>query len=101
MLDTHLQAVELLRDGSHVRDYTVGEWLAALGRRGFALRSFRSFRLRMDFPVWIARMRTPEDRADAILSIQASAPAEVKAALRDRGGWIFMLDVMMVETVAG
>ena len=35
MLDTHLQAVELLRDGSHVRDYTAAEWLGALGRRGF------------------------------------------------------------------
>ena len=100
MLDTHLQAVELLRDGSHVRDYTVGEWLSALGRRGFALRSFRSFRVRMDFPVWIARMRTPEDRADAILSIQASAPAEVKQHFEIEADGSFMLDVMMAETVA-
>ncbi len=28
-LDTHLQAVELLRDTSHVRDYSAGEWQAA------------------------------------------------------------------------
>jgi len=101
MLDTHLQAIELLRDGSHVRDYAVGEWLSALGRRGFALRAFRSFRLRMDFPVWIARMRTPEDRANAILSIQATAPAEVKQHFEIEADGSFMLDVMMAETVAG
>ncbi len=35
--DTHLQAVELLRDASHVRDYSVAEWLAMLGRAGFAV----------------------------------------------------------------
>ena len=28
--DTHLQAVELLRDPSHVRDYSRREWLAML-----------------------------------------------------------------------
>ena len=30
LLDTHLQAVELLRDTSHVRDYSVAEWTAAI-----------------------------------------------------------------------
>jgi SAM-dependent methyltransferase len=101
MLDTHLQAVELLRDGSYVRDYSVGEWLTALGRRGFALRAFRSFRLRMDFPVWIAHMNTPEDRASAILTLQASAPAEVKQHFEIEKDGSFWLDVMMMETVAG
>jgi len=101
ILDTHLQALELLRDGSHVRDYSAAEWLAALGRRGFVLRECRSFRLRMDFPVWIARMRTPQDRADAILSLQASAPAEVKAHFEIEQDGSFMLDVLMMETVAG
>ena len=88
MLDTHLQAVELLRDGSHVRDYTVGEWLSTLGRRGFALRAFRSFRLRMDFPVWIARMRTPERPRQRDPDDSGLGARRGQAALRDRGGWI-------------
>jgi hypothetical protein len=46
-------------------------------------------------------MRTPEDRANAILSIQASAPAEVKQHFEIEENGSFMLDVMMVETVAG
>jgi ubiquinone/menaquinone biosynthesis C-methylase UbiE len=101
MLDTHLQAVELLRDGSHVRDYTAAEWLGALGRRGFLPRACRSFRLHMDFPVWIARMNTPEDRASAILTLQASAPAEVKQYFGIEEDGSFWLDVLMMETVAG
>ncbi|VVE45301.1 SAM-dependent methyltransferase [Pandoraea terrae] len=28
LLDTYLQAVEVLRDTSHVRNYAVGEWIA-------------------------------------------------------------------------
>ena len=37
LFDTHLQAIELLRDTSHCRDYSAAEWLAGLGRAGFAL----------------------------------------------------------------
>jgi ubiquinone/menaquinone biosynthesis C-methylase UbiE len=36
--DTHLQAVELLRDTSHVRDYSAAEWIATLVRAGFVVR---------------------------------------------------------------
>ena len=35
LLDTHLQAVEILRDPSHIRDYTTQEWLAFFGEAGF------------------------------------------------------------------
>ena len=61
LLDTHVQAVELLRDTSHVTQSPLAEWTAALGEAGFAVRALRTWQLRMDFPVWIARMRTPED----------------------------------------
>ncbi len=99
LLDTHLQAVELLRDTSHVRDYSMGEWTAALGRAGFAILSCRTWRLRMDFPVWTARMRTPADQIKAIRALQEAASAETKAhfAIEDDGS--FLLDVMMIETV--
>ena len=37
LLDTHLQSLELLRDTSHVRNYTLAEWSDALARAGFVL----------------------------------------------------------------
>jgi len=100
LLDTHLQAIELLRDTSHVRDYTLGEWIAALGRAGFAVASTRTWRLRMDFATWTARMRTPAGLVTAIRALQAAASAETRAhfAIEDDGS--FMLDIAMMETVA-
>jgi SAM-dependent methyltransferase len=78
-LDTHLQAIELLRDVSHVRNYSIAEWVAALSRAGFVLEgvTIRSL-FRMDFPVWTARTRTPASHVAAIRSLQITAPAIVK-----------------------
>lgn len=101
LLDTHLQAIELLRDTSHVRNRTAAEWLDALGRAGFLPRRSRTWRLRMDFSVWTARMRTPELHVRAIRALQEAAAAEIRAHFAIEPDGSFMLDVMMVETVAG
>lgn len=98
--DTHLQAVELLRDTSHVRDYDAGEWLAALVRAGFAVRATRSWRLRMDFPTWIARMRTPEGNVQAIRALQATASADVATHFAIEADGCFLLDTLLIEAVA-
>jgi ubiquinone/menaquinone biosynthesis C-methylase UbiE len=79
VLDTHLQAVELLRDVSHVRNYSLAEWIAALSRLGFAVSSLSAHRLRMEFASWIARTRAPELHAQAVRSLQQTAPPAVKA----------------------
>lgn len=100
LLDTHLQAIELLRDTSHLRNRTAGEWLAALGWAGFAVRACRTWRLRMDFPVWIARMRTPTLHVHAIRALQDAAAAETRAHFAIEPDGSFLLDVLMVETVA-
>jgi SAM-dependent methyltransferase len=97
LLDTHLQAIELLRDHSHVRDYTCAQWLDALARSGFALEACRTWRLRMDFPVWIARMRTPEDNVKAIRALQDAASAETRAHFAIEPDGSFLLDVLMIE----
>jgi hypothetical protein len=80
-LDTHLQAVELLRDASHVRDWSVPEWVAALARAGFALDGVTARLLRMDFSAWIARTGAPPLHAQAIRSLQDQAPAQVREGL--------------------
>lgn len=100
LFDTHLQAVELLRDTSHVRNYTASEWLAALGRCGFIAASCRTWQLRMDFPVWTARMRTPDDNVRAIRALQAAASAEIKAHFAIEADGSFLLDVLLIETRA-
>ena len=78
VLDTHLQAMELLRDSAHVRNYSVAEWLAALGAAGFALRDFCARTLRMEFGAWTARTQTPQALTTAIRQLQLGAPAGVR-----------------------
>jgi ubiquinone/menaquinone biosynthesis C-methylase UbiE len=100
LIDTHLQAVELLRDTSHVRDYSIEEWREKLVAAGFAITGERKWRLRMDFPVWIARMATPEPLATAIRMVQECAPEDVRRHFAIEADGSFMLDMAMFETVA-
>ncbi len=97
LLDTHLQAVELLRDPSHVRDYRVSEWRAMLDAAGFAPGAVMASRPRMEFASWIARMRTPAAHVAAIRALQASAPAEVAAHFRIEPDGSFRLDSALIE----
>ena len=84
-LDTYLQAVEVLRDTSHVRDYARAEWEAALAGAGFVTGASRTHRLRMDFASWTLRMRTPVALATAIRGVAGSHGDSGAAAFRYRG----------------
>ena len=97
LFDTHLQAIELLRDHSHVRNYTSAQWLDTLGRSGFAVDACRTWRLRMDFPVWIERMQTPQDNVKAIRALQNTASTETKAHFTIEPDGSFLLDMLMIE----
>jgi SAM-dependent methyltransferase len=96
-LDTFIQSIELLRDPSHVRDYSRAEWERALGAAGFRASAFTPRRLPLDFASWIARMRTPEAHAAAILSLQRAISAEIAAHFDVRPDGSFTLDVMTIE----
>lgn len=76
LLDTHLQAVELLRDISHVRDHSGDEWRGMLVAAGFSLRDENAWRLPIRFDAWLARMRTPFVLEAAIRQLMAGAPEE-------------------------
>jgi ubiquinone/menaquinone biosynthesis C-methylase UbiE len=78
LLDTWFQAIELLRDPSHIHNRAVGEWTAALAQAGFAIESVTTARLRLEFASWIERMRTPQAHVAAIQSLLARAPGEVR-----------------------
>jgi len=70
LIDTYFQAIELLRDCSHVRNYTRAEWDAALTRAGLLPGRVSPFRLRLDFGSWIKRMNTPRLQVEAIRALQ-------------------------------
>lgn len=97
LADTHLQAVELLRDVSHVRDYSVSQWCAMLETAGFTLDALTPSRLRMDFADWTARMRTSDTCKAAIRALQAEAPREVVDHFAIEADGSFTIDVMSFE----
>ncbi len=99
LLDTHLQAFELLRDPSHVRNYSVAEWVGALARSGFTCRGITARKLRMEFPVWIARTAATPEQASAIQSLQAGAPESVRTHFAIAADGSFDLDTITIEVV--
>lgn len=96
LLDTHLQAVEVLRDTSHVRDFSPAEWLRLAGEAGLAVTSSRRQRLRLEFASWVERMRTPQVFRDAIRALQRGVGAEVRDYFEIGEDGSFSTDVMVL-----
>lgn len=94
LLDTHLQTLELLRDGSHVRNYSTPEWIAALTRAGFALESLTPRKLHLAFDAWVARTQTRAEHIAAIRSLQGAAPASVQTYFATAADGSFDLDTL-------
>jgi ubiquinone/menaquinone biosynthesis C-methylase UbiE len=95
--DTHLQAIELLRDPSHVRNYSRREWVALLAQAGFSVSTVSAGRLRMQFASWTERMSVPPTRAAAIREVQALASLEVAKHFAIEPDRSFTLDTLMIE----
>ncbi len=98
-LDTHVQAMELLRDPSHVRDHTVGQWLAMLDRAGFQGEVAFTWALRLDFASWVARMETPALQVTAIRELLQQAPEEVRQALQVEADCSFTFPCAVIQGV--
>lgn len=100
LLDTHLQAVELLRDRSHVRDYRISEWASALARAKFDPVRTCVHALPMQFASWAERMQTPEPLVAAIRSLQREAAEEVREAFLIQEDGSFTIRIATFELAA-
>ena len=96
LLDTWLQTLELLRDPSHVRNASVEEWKATLASVGFAVDDVVTYRLRLEFASWIARMRTPDLHVAAIRSLHARAASEVRDYFEIGEDGSFTVDTVLI-----
>jgi len=102
LADTHLQAMELLRDRSHVRDRTPSEWRRLLADAGFTGIDYQSWPTRLEFGSWVTRMRTPAERVSMIRALQRDAPREVRTALsiEDDGSFTAATGLWWARTAA-
>ncbi len=96
LLDTYLQTVEVLRDTSHVRDYSAAEWLQQVSEAGLFARSHTRQRLHLEFASWVTRMRTPEALRVAIRELQQAMGREVRDYFEIEQDGSFSTDVLVL-----
>ena len=98
LFDTALQVVEFLRDSSHVRNYRVSEWSAMLPAAGFAAPEVDRWSLSMDFDTWITTIGTPPARVDALRTVFAAMPAEVREHYKIAAGHSFVIHAAWLDS---
>ncbi|MEO6187134.1 MAG: class I SAM-dependent methyltransferase [Steroidobacteraceae bacterium] len=81
LVDTHLQAIELLRDPSHVRDYSPSQWRCMLRDAGFDVQREAFWPTRLQFSSWVERMQTAPVSVAVIRTLLADAAQEVRTGL--------------------
>lgn len=96
LFDTYLQSVEVLRDTSHVRDYSAAEWLRQVSEAGLHVRTTTRQRLRLEYTSWVERMRTPEVMRAAIVQLQQSMGNEVREYFEIEADGSFSTDVIVL-----
>ncbi len=82
VLDTFLNALELLRDPSHVRDHSTAQWQSMLDTAGFEPQVAFTWDLRLEFGPWVQRIATSAARIAAIQRLWDDAGADVRTAFR-------------------
>ncbi len=97
LLDTFMQAIEILRDPSHVRSYARAEWEEGLARAGLAVTATRRHRVRLVFKSWVERMATPQVQVDAIRALQAALSESVTRHFEMEQDGSFTIDVAAFE----
>jgi ubiquinone/menaquinone biosynthesis C-methylase UbiE len=95
--DTFLNAIELLRDTSHVRDHSVSQWQALMAAAGMMPGETTLWPLRLDFAAWIARMRTPEPFAAQIRALFDGAPVSLRQTFAVEADHSFTVQVALLQ----
>lgn len=78
ILDTFIQSIEMIRDSSHVRDYSLAEWMSFAERAGFRIETIEKQSLTLDFQTWVERMQTPTDAVNTIRDLQTKVSDQVR-----------------------
>jgi ubiquinone/menaquinone biosynthesis C-methylase UbiE len=82
--DTFLNCIELLRDPSHVRNYTASQWRAFFAEVGLASEHLETWPVPLDFDEWTERMLTPETARTQLRALFDDATESIREALRVR-----------------
>jgi SAM-dependent methyltransferase len=97
--DTFLNAFEVLRDPSHVRDHSVSQWCGMLSAVGLEATPLGSFPSVQEFGAWVARIGTSPAAVKGLQALFDEAPEEVRGAfgIRGHGHYDFRLEFALIR----
>jgi ubiquinone/menaquinone biosynthesis C-methylase UbiE len=98
LLDTVMQALELMRDISHVRNYRLTEWQAMLRENGLGVAQTDTWKLALEFSSWVQRIGTPAARVQALRAVMADLPAEARDYFAIAADGSFAIDAGWIES---
>ena len=78
VLNNFLQTIETIRDPSHVKDYSLAEWLYFAEITGFSVATVEMQKLALNFDSWVARMHTADTSIQVIRALQKNCAASVR-----------------------
>ena len=76
--DRFLNQIELLRDPTHVRDYTVEEWIGMAAEVDLEIEALEHWSIPLDFDLWVRRARTGEHEIEALRECFAAASSAIR-----------------------
>ncbi|MBT0724945.1 methyltransferase domain-containing protein [Rosenbergiella sp. S61] len=95
LYDIWLQSIEVLRDPSHVRNYSPGEWLQMATESGLRIEQLVTGRLALDFQQWVTRMKTPAATVATIRTLQQAVSGQVQSYFKLQDNGSFSTDTLM------
>lgn len=99
VLDTFLQAIELIRDPSHVKNYDLSEWTEFCGKHQFKVLRFDQQSLDLNFKAWVERMQVVPEQIKTILFLQQQANDMVRRffALQEDGSFTSSVGFLVAQ----
>jgi ubiquinone/menaquinone biosynthesis C-methylase UbiE len=94
-LDRWINALETIRDPSHVREHTVAQWRAFLEAAGFRVTAEERSVTPLETEPWLARSRTPEPDAVRAREMLHGAPRAARETFRVTAGGFELLKVVL------
>ena len=96
-VDTFLQSIEILRDPSHVRDYSICQWQQFLTAAGLQSEVVFESGCEIDFESWVQRMETPLNKVQVLRTMMNEASDEVVTALKIQTDGSFTEPIAIIQ----
>ena len=97
-LDTFLNCVELLRDASHVRNYSWSDWQWMLESNGFEADSLELFPVHLDGAEWVTRSQTPPAKVALLRDLFKEATRATRHAFSvSDEPWGFSIPILLMK----